>query len=218
MPELFEPQAPSPDQFLGITKKFREVFGQYDHILTSEPVTQIIEPGVAWVVEGQHGPTLVSKNMLILDVDYKGTLSELNSRSDRDHLNDLIERLDEHCLDSISGRGYRTCKGLRFIPTQRVSDQTFLEGLKRFSEALDVDVRYRLATQIRKASQARLKPKRPEMRREILDQDAGHGPRRACRFIGRVNDWGQLPCPSLAAQIRFHDEQTEAFNGAKELF
>ena len=44
MPELFEPQAPSTDQFLEITKKFREVFGEYEHLTTSEPVTEIIEP------------------------------------------------------------------------------------------------------------------------------------------------------------------------------
>ena len=61
------------------------------------------------------------------------------------------------------------------------------------------------------------------MRRGILDQDAGHGPRRACWFLGTINDQGRIPCPSIAAQIRFHDEQTEAIGdpndfGTKELF
>jgi len=211
-------------QFLEITKKFREVFGEYEHLTTSEPVLEIIEPKIAWVVEGQHGPTLVSKNMLILDVDYNGPLSELNGRSDCDHLDDLGSHLAADSLGYVSGRLYRTCAGCRFIVTHCPNDQTFLEeptfleNLKVFSESLDVDPRYHLATRIRKASQARLKPKRPEMRREFLDQDAGHGPRRACRFIGTVNDRGQLPCPSIAAQIRFHDEQTEAFNSAKKLF
>ena len=49
------------------------------NLTTSEPVTEIIEPGVAWVINAQHGPTLVSKNMLTLDVDYNGTLAELNA-------------------------------------------------------------------------------------------------------------------------------------------
>ena len=31
------------------------------------------------MVKAQHGPTLVSKNMLTLDVDYNGTLAELNA-------------------------------------------------------------------------------------------------------------------------------------------
>lgn len=217
MSETFQPQAPSQDQFLAITKKFREVFGEYEHLTTSEPVLEIIEPGVAWVVQGQHGQTLVSKNMLILDVDHAFGLSALNGRPDSEHLNDLNTCVDENSITAPI-RFYRTFAGCRLIVTHQGDPETFLAGLARYGEAVGADDRYLLASRIRKACQARLKPKSPQMRREFLDQDAGHGPRRACRYVGTVNDNGRIPCESIAAQIRFHDEQTEAFNDRKELF
>lgn len=223
MPDLFEPQAPSQDRHQELVQKFREIFGAYDQVLTSEPVIEIIEPGVSWVINAQHGPTLVSKNMAILDVDYNGSLAELKATDKETALDTFEAALVDVAMPTDSFRVYRTFKGFRLIYTKAIDASEFQRLLKRFGEAVGVDPRYGLACLIRKAFHARLKPKSPQMRREFLDQDAGLGERRACKYIGTINDNGRIPCSSITAQIRFHDQETEALSDSelftpKELF
>lgn len=211
---------PTLDEFLKVAHKTKEIFGEYDQLTTAEPVTQLLEPGVAWVVKGRHGPTLVSKNMLILDVDEEVPLEDFRQEDDSQLRQDVFNDLEDVSMPGDCFRIYRTFKGLRLIYTGEVtSGDEFKRLLDRFAEPAGTDRRYLFASRMRSASQARLKPKSPEFRREYLDQDLGKGPRRACKYIGSFGSGtGVMPTASIAAQIRFHDEETEAFNNSKELY
>lgn len=192
-----------------------DIRGNYYLVAAAEPVLQLLEPGVSWVVEGRYGPTLVSRNLAIWDVDSihgingwdtaDPAFNRLPPPSDEKVLLIVRDRLQQKAI-SGSFRIYRTFGGVRVICTCQPypgPDGWFRE----VGEALRADPAYMQISARQKCSRARLKPKSAEWR---MDADKGNGPRRACRFIGisGSNAWLGL----VADQIDLHDRETQATN------
>ena len=193
----------------------------------AEPVTQILEPGVAWVVTGQHGDTLVSRNLAIWDVDdipnpyptkehqvFDG--EQLTNKGPQPESSDeKILMIIRQRLEAVPGkcyRVYRTYAGVRVIcsshPICDVSPVSDRAWFKRVGSALKADRRYMRISDRQKASRARLKPKSKDSRFLFDDDDRGNGDRRCCRYLGPAGDG--TPTHVLEKQIEFHDSETLA--------
>ena len=188
----------------------------------AEPVTKILEPGVAWVVTGQHGETLVSRNLAIWDVDdipaphpapdYRsGDWETIQPESSDDKILMIIRQR----LEAVPGccyRIYRTFGGVRVIcsshPICEVSPVSDRAWFKRVGLALQADRRYMRISDRQKASRARLKSKSKTARAFFLHDDRGEGDRRCCRYLGPAGKG--YPTHELAKQVEFHDSETLA--------
>ena len=197
----------------------------YYFIKAVECVTEVIDPGLAWVVIGHHGPTLVSKNLAIWDCDF----SPEQKPSDNKVLLTASERLAR--FDRLYRfRLYRTYGGARVICTSHQhSPQDNLPEPDWFAlvgQLLSADDRYMSISRVQEASRARLKPKSQKARGHELELTPNGrfatapyletSQFRACRFIGDVGT--AEPLESLAKQIEHHDQATEALTGSKELY
>ena len=193
----------------------------------AEPVTKILEPGIAWVVTGQHGDTLVSRNMAIWDVDdipdpyptkehqafdgeqliNKGPQPESSDEKILMIIRQRLEAIPMGCF-----RIYRTYAGVRVICSSQVMDGSHKyanrDWFKRVGFALKADRQYMQISDRQKASRARLKPKSKDARFLFDGDDSGNGDRRCCRYLGPAGKG--YPTHELAKQVEFHDSETLA--------
>ena len=188
----------------------------------AEPVTKILEPGVAWVVTGQHGDTLVSRNLAIWDVDDIPAPHPAPDYSSKDwsklqpeSSDDKILMIIRQRLEAVPGktyRIYRTYAGVRVIcsshPICEASPVSDRAWFKRVGAALQADRRYMRISDRQKASRARLKPKSKESRVLFGYDDKGEGNRRCCRYLGPAGKG--YPTHVLEKQVAFHDAETLA--------
>lgn len=190
-------------------------FSRNHYYLTqeAEPVLQLITPGIAWVAQGRYGPTLISRNLPIWDVDLhldnpSGDLSG--------YMPSLTQQLQIPEADCRGFRVYATFNGVRVVATEQAPDRLDpfeSEWFKAIGEALNADPAYMAISTRQKCSRARLAPKTTERR---WDAKPPEGAARACRFIG----WIGTPkvADSLSDQIDLHDRCTDALDSEKELF
>ena len=192
-------------------------FARFHYYLTqeAEPVLELLKPGISWVAKGRYGPTLVSRDLPIWDVDlgWDNTTGDLP-----DYLPKLTSQLQIPEADCRSFRVYATFGGVRVIATEPAPDSGSLspfEGnwFKAIGKAIYADPAYMAISTRQKCSRARLAPKTTERR---WDTKPPEGDPRACRFIG----WIGIPkvAGTLHDQINFHDRRTEALDSDKELF
>lgn len=216
------------DQMASVLQENRD---SYYLVSKIEPVLELIESGTAWTVEGRYGATLVTRNLAIWDVDsVKGfSFPEAPIESDPAVLAVMEASLKkvrlEHQLEWLCFRVYRTFAGVRVICTNRKVEPTCFGELPSWfgavGEALNADPRYMAISRKQVASRARLVPKPIQHRDhfQTLEQErytlGEKANLRCCRFIGVVGD---DTSDDLAAQITFHDDQTNAVGCDWELF
>lgn len=192
-------------------------FARFHYYLTqeAEPVLELLKPGIAWVAQGRYGPTLISRDLPIWDVD----LHEGNTTGDLSgYLPELTRQLQIPEADDRSFRIYATFGGVRVIATEPAPNAGDLspfehDWFKAIGEALNADPAYMAISSRQKCSRARLAPKTAELRWYAKPPV---GDPRACRFVGWIGN--PKVAGTLADQIDLHDRRTEALDSDKELF
>ena len=216
-----------------LNKQFRSLMDQMDKLrkpldfarehyyLTQEcePVLELLEPGIAWVADGRYGPTLVTRNLSIWDVD-KPAAPPTEQEAVRAQW-----RMDVDLALQGSGhtfRLYQTRGGMRVICTNRTIDlnnEVDAGWFLGIGKAIQADRAYMVISPRQKCSRARLRPKPQEFRwnesKALLELDE-RGRTRACRYLGTIGT-AEIHA-NLAEQIAFHDAETEALDSDKELF
>lgn len=182
----------------------------YYDIGPAEPVLELIEPGVAWIVEGRYGPTLISRNLPIWDID-----------GDRDV--DLRD-WDSWSLDYQDHRFrlYRTFAGLRLIatsgpllhPNGEQMPSELSPWFNQIGREVGADAAYMKIAARQLTSRARLRPKRSSYRPGLKEPNRA----RACRFLGEFGHGYGSGDPRLLQQIELHDERTRALETDAPLF
>ena len=196
-------------------------FARNHYYLTqeAEPVLELLKPGIAWVAQGRYGPTLISRNLPIWDVDKPAAPPTEQEAAVTEWHVALLAVMQE---SGHSFRLYQTRGGMRVICTNRTVDlnnEVDAGWFREIGAAIQADRAYMVISSRQKCSRARLRPKPPELRwneskalRELVDR----GLTRACRYWRTI---GTAEIHSnLAEQIAFHDAETEALDSDKELF
>jgi hypothetical protein len=191
--------------------------GFYSHCMFSEPVLELVDPGNAWVVETEHGPTLVSRNMAMWDLDCRP--------KDREEQAQQIAAISEALKGDQSFRLYRTWGGYRLLCVSRKAEEMVLacdlpdfygHVCQLLHHAIPgcVDVRYVLMAQLRQVFHMRLLAKSPDHPSREGATPA-EGPSCACKWVASIG--GKLPLPEIYPQLALHDERTGS-NQALSMF
>lgn len=188
----------------------------YTQARGTEPVVDVVTPGVCWTITGRHGRVLVSTTLPIWDVD--GIPADMTDE-------DVVERITsalysdpsalEHLTETDRFRIYRTAAGARVICSTRpvdlrdADDWTWFAGIGQLLGADDV---YMRCCQRQFTCRARLDPKL----HRLAELNLPKAEARACRLISDELDGSEFARdtishhPDLMEQVRFHDSESRA--------